>query len=673
MTNTTSDPHGAPAQLPTLFGHPTGLYTLFFAEMWERFSFYGMRALLIFYMTKEFLKYNDTTAYAIFGAYGGLVYMMPFFGGMIADRLIGARRAVVLGGALMATGHLMMAWESTIGFYGALALLICGNGFFKPNISTMVGSLYAKENLKRDGGFTIFYMGINLGAAMAPLVCGFIGEKYGYHYGFGLATFGMLIGLAVFVANVRITQILILGGSLVLGIGMFFLSKNPFLLATNAVIGTALIISGCVATMALQRGGLPRWAGAPTNPDRLKRSPLVYLGVAVAVPVIAWLVYANAKYNLIDYVFGENFIAELQEGGSLKDTLATFLDGISTPAGLILLTTWIGATAFLFVMALRSTKIVRHRMFVVLILTFFSFLFWAFFEQAGSSVNNFTDRNVDRVVESRVIEEADVGTTLDLVLTQEQLGYTNGDQLYTLDVLTKARQDLRAATEEAQGDSNDGADVVVAWTVSEDDIGMGIAEGSAEIPGSTFQAVNPSYILLFGLLFTALWGYLAKRKIEPSTPIKFSLGLLQLGLGFGAFWLGAQASDERGMVFAGWLLLGYLLHTTGELCLSPVGLSMVTKLSPKRLVSTVMGAWFLATAASSFLAAIIAQFTGVGHGGEGEVLIPAPVDTVHVYGDVFKIIAWLCIGSAAICLILSPLLSRWMHVGEDAEAEAETA
>ena len=182
-------------------------------------------------------------------------------------------------------------------------------------------------------------------------------------------------------------------------------------------------------------------------------------------------------------------------------------------------------------------------------------------------------------------------------------------------------------------------DVVIPWTISEDDIGMGIADSNSEIPGSIFQSVNPSYILLLGLLFTALWALLAKLKLEPSTPVKFAFGLMQLGLGFVAFWYGALCANERGMVFVGWLLLGYLLHTTGELCLSPVGLSMVTKLSPQRLVATVMGAWFLATAASSFVAAIIAQFTDVGEGGDGEQTIPIPLETVNVYGDVFKTVA----------------------------------
>ena len=671
MTSNASAPPADLDELPTLFGHPTGLYTLFFAEMWERFSYYGMRALLIFYMTKGFLLYDDPKAYSVLGAYAGLVYMMPFFGGMIADRLLGARRAVVLGGALMAAGHLLMTVEQGVAFYAALALLICGNGFFKPNISTIVGSLYSKNNPRRDGGFTIFYIGINLGAAMAPLACGYVGETYGWHYGFGLATFGMLTGLAVFVASVRVTQFLIMGGALLLGGGMFFLSTNPYLLMANGVIGLALIISGFVSTLALQRGGLPTWAGAPSNPEQLKHSGKVYLGVAVALPIVAWLVYANTRYNLVELIFGEDFLTSLLDGSSVEVVCVVLMKEIYTPAGLILFSTLIAGFVYLFMTALRSHTIVRHRMYVVLILTFFSLLFWAFFEQAGSSVNNYTDRNIDRVSEDRVVQESDIGSVIDVVLTQEQLGYTNGDQLYTLDVLTKARDAQRELVQNAEEGEEVSLDVVVSWTVSEDDVGMGLAESSDEIPASIYQSVNPSYILLFGLIFTALWGFLAKRGIEPSTPVKFALGLVQLGLGFVAFWYGAHVSDDRGMVFVGWLLLGYLLHTTGELCLSPVGLSMVTKLSPARLVSTVMGAWFLATAASSFLAAIIAQFTQVGHGGEGEALtIPAPIDTVHVYGGVYQIIAYLALGSGVVCFILSPILKRWMHEGEEVPEEA---
>lgn len=697
------------AQQPgTLFGHPTGLFTLFFAEMWERFSFYGMRALLLFYMLKGFLGYGDRDAYAIYGAYTALVYMTPLFGGMLADRLLGARRAVVLGGLLMAGGHLMMSAESDVAFFLALALLIVGNGFFKPNISTMVGSLYPQGSPKRDTGFTIFYMGINLGAAMSPLLCGYIGETYGWHYGFGLATLGMLTGLAVFVAPVRITQVLIMSGAVAAALGLFyFRPDNPFSTGVNIFVGIALLIAGVIAWVALGRGGLPAQVGAPSDPERLRRpvaGPIsaewsVYLLSLLSIPVLALLVSSNRDVTVIP----SSVVDSLKSSGNaILQVSADVLAQMSTPAGLILMLAGLVALVYLGMETFRLDKVPRERMYVVLILTFFSMLFWAFFEQAGSSVNNFTDRNVDRVAEERRLAAGDVGGTLtfripvqsrdpDLMrlplLTQEQIGHRNAspsmkprigeairieekrkgnlterevDQL--VDSATREdRLTMSGLTYLRAAAAAPGGSVTLQWMVTPDNLGMAI--GGSESPASVFQAVNPVYILLFGIAFSALWTFLGRIDLEPSTPLKFSLGLLQLGLGFGAFWYGAQSADERGMVVLFWVFLGYLLQTTGELCLSPVGLSMVTRLSPARLVSTVMGTWFLATAFSQFLAAIIAQFTGVTEGGYGEGLVPVPKETVHVYGDVFGTIALTAIGSAVVCLLLVPLLKRWMHEG----------
>ncbi len=656
--------HEATSTSPILFGHPTGLFTLFFAEMWERFSYYGMRALLVFYLIKGFLGYGDTNAYAVYGAYTALVYMTPFFGGLLADRLLGARRAVILGGTLMACGQLLLTVENTYAFFTGLALLICGNGFFKPNISTIVGALYPQGSSKRDGGFTIFYMGINLGAAMSPLLCGYVGETFGWHWGFGLASLGMLIGLAVFVAPRVVTQFLILVGALSAAAALIrFKPDNPFSIWVNVVVALSLVAAAIVALIALGSGGLSQGAGAPRDPERLRRRVLgpltaewaVYLGTAVAIPVFVLLVSGFAplteKQRGIS-VISEAFLQDLQASENpWVQIAATVVTEASRPAGLVLMLAGVLAFAYLGIETFRLDRIPRQRMYVVLILTFFSMLFWAFFEQAGSSVNNFTDRNVDRVFEDRTVTGADVGQTIRLQPTQEQLGYANGSQLFTLDALDKLRQ---------QHGNQLGFEI--DWQVTEGNVGMGIARRIREIPASTFQAVNPIYILVFGLAFTALWAVLAKLRLEPSTPVKFALGLLQLGLGFGVFWYGAQSADQRGMVGLWVLFAGYLLHTTGELCLSPVGLSMVTRLSPAHLVSTVMGAWFLATAFSQFLAAIIAQFTGVGHGeGNGAEGIPIPKETLHVYGDVFGKIAVAAVISAAICFLLAPILKRWMH------------
>jgi len=547
---------------------------------------------------------------------------------------------------LMAAGHLMMTIELAWAFYLALALLIAGNGFFKPNISTMVGQLYPTGSPKRDGGFTIFYMGINLGAALSPLVCGYVGETYGWHYGFGLATIGMLVGVATFVAPTRLTQFLILGGALGTGVSLLFLQNNIYSLAINLFVGAALIVAGGVAFVALGRGGLP--AGAGQAPPSARGKPLwpVYLATLVAIPVFMQLVQPT-------------------------NTLVLGPLGEWDLAGLLLIP--FGAISFgwLILETSRSQKIERERMTVALILIFFSMLFWAFFEQAGSSINNFTDRNVDRVIEARNTTPSDVGEVIDMrvplqtadaelerlpPLTQEQLGRSNGTEPpLTITALDALR------TEAGKSTARDAQ--VTRWTVAPGSEGMGV--GGAEIPTSLFQAANPVFILIFGLVFTMLWTWLASRRMEPSTPVKFALGLLQLGLGFVALWFGAQQADGRGVVAVSWLLLGYLLHTTGELCLSPVGLSMVTKLSPRRLVSTVMGAWFLATAFSGYLSGIIAGLTGVHGEGDGPQVVPPPVETVNLYGDVFGQIAIIAIVSSLICFALSPFLRKWMHEGVD--------
>ena len=644
----------------TLFGHPPGLFTLFFAEMWERFSFYGMRALLLLYMLKGFLGYGDSQAYAVYGAYTALVYLTPFFGGMLADRLIGARRAVVLGGLLMAAGHLTMAVENDIAFFLALALLICGNGFFKPNISTMVGSLYPVGSVKRDAGFTLFYMGINLGAAMSPLLCGYIGETYGWHYGFGLATIGMLAGLTVFVVPQRGAQLTILCGAIAAAAGLFlFRPESGMQIVINVFVAIALLAAGVVAWVALGRGGLPKGAGAPPDPKRLRVRiggvlPVewaVYLGTFLALPVVVLFVSGFAPFGGKSVtLIPDALLHGLQSGGAVAQILAVFVTEMARPAGLVLLIAGVVALTYLLLQTAKLAKEARERMFVVLILTFFSLMFWACFEQAGSSLNNFTDRNVNRVVAERTIAPADVGTTIRIQPTQAQLGYSNGAELFTLDALDALRSE------------HENPNFAIDWVVAADNPGMVLANRTDETPTSVFQSLNPAYILIFGLAFTALWGFLGARGWEPPTPYKFALGLAQLGLGFAAFWYGAALSDERGMVALQWLAIGYLLHTTGELCLSPVGLSMVTKLSPRRLVSTVMGAWFLATAFSQFLAAIIAQFTGVASPADTGSTIPAPIDTVHIYGGVFGGIALLAGVAAAVCLLLSPLLTRWMHL-----------
>jgi POT family proton-dependent oligopeptide transporter len=475
---------------------PKALRVLFFAETWERFSYYGMRALLVLYMTKHF-GFSDSRAYAVYGSYTALVYTTPLIGGMLADRLLGGRKAVVFGGLLMALGHFAMAFDPL--FYLALALLICGNGFFKPNISAIVGRVYPEKDAKRDRAFAIFYLGINLGAG-ASMVCGLLGESYGWHFGFSLAGFGMLIGLSVFLWGQRF-------------IGAAADPPDPVKLKE------------------------PFFAG-------LSREWLVYLLTVLAVAG-SWLLVQNGQ----------------------------ILGGLLSIVGVLALG---GLMAYLLLFAKPEE---RSPMFVAIVLTIFSAVFWAFFEQAGSSISLFTDRNVDRVVFGK------------------------------------------------------------------------------EIAASVFQSVNPAFVLVFTPVFIWLWRRLGAR--EPTTPLKFGLGVVQLALGFGALWFGASSAKETGLVPLVWLILGYMLQTTGELCLSPVGLSMITKLSPGRIVGVMMGAWFLASAMAQYVAALIAQLTGVK--GAEDAAGPLPrAATVMVYGDVFGAIAVIALIIGVLMCAVSPLLARRM-------------
>ncbi len=711
-TDSTADPQN----YPQLFGHPTGLYTLFFAEMWERFSYYGMRALLLFYMIKQ-LGFGDSDAYAIYGAYTALVYMTPFFGGMIADKLLGGRTAVVIGGLLMAAGHLLMSFQAEWMFFTALALLIAGNGFFKPNISTIVGSLYPPGSPKRDGGFTIFYIGINLGAAMAPLLCGYVGETYGWHYGFGLATIGMLVGLAVFIAPTIVTQIMILATALFSAIGLIvFNPGDVFTFWTNVSVALALVVAGITAVMALARGGLPDEVGKTPKPETyFSNLTKVLVLTAVVIPILVFLVSGFKVIpgvNEMQTLIPDSVIHPMENSESkLVKGLAEFVKEASRPAGLILVIAGLFASLFLIKEAIRMDKVGRERMFVIFVLTFFSLLFWAFFEQSGSSLNNFTDRNVDRVMETSTATQADHEKTAKLALvtgsgdqslddldflSQEYLGHVNSNPSLK-DKLAKAITNVEMGKEESKRPSKedlektiqaihnqdvftmsgltylrenakrDGAtpdDKWINWTYTipdQADSAGSLGLGGVEIPASVFQSINPIFIMVFGLVFTALWGIMASIGIEPSTPVKFALGLVQLGIAFLCPYLGAQMADANGMVPVIWIVLTYLFMTTGELCLSPVGLSMVTKLSPARLVSTVMGSWFLATAFSQFLAAIIAQYATVNDGGN---IVPGPSETVHIYGDVYFGIAICSLAAGGLCLLLSPLLTRWMHQNE---------
>lgn len=492
---------GVEAAGKTWLGHPRGLFLLFFAEMWERFSYYGMRAILIFYLTKHFL-FGEDRAYLLYGAYTSLVYITPVIGGYLADRFLGPRKAVLVGGVFIAIGHFLIAITEgpggqdgfyLNGFYLALASIIVGTGFLKANISVLVGELYPRDDARRDPAFSIFYMGINVGGMMGPIICGLLGELYGWSWGFGAAGVGMLLGLVMFVW------------------------LKPWLLGKGEPPAPAQLRAPVAAGLSQE------W--------------IIYLGAALGVVAI-WLVIRYAE--LLGYaLLGFAALTVLYIVWRTMKTLG---------------------------------KVDRDRMFAALFLIALNPLFWGLFEQTGSSLNIFTDRNVDRAI--------------------------------------------------------------LGW----------------EVPASMFQSVNSVFIILLAPLFAVLWTILDKRRLEPSSPAKFGIGLILCGAGFLVLVAGAAMAGEN-LTPVLFVFLIYLFHTMAELCFSPVGLSAMTRLSVPSMVGLVMGTWFLTMAAGNFIAGLIARATGSGDaGGVTQVL------------DVYSRIGWFAIVVGGLVLLVSPYIKRLMHL-----------
>ncbi len=501
-------------QEKTFLGHPRGLFILFFTEMWERFSFYGMKALLIFYLTKYHL-FSDSAGNLIIGSYAALVYAVPVIGGFIADKYLGFRKAIIFGGIMLVLGHLGMAFEGNAAtrsvtgeitrdefalqvFYFSLSLIVLGVGFLKANISSLVGELYTVGDKRRDSGFTLFYMGINLGSFLATIVCVWLGEKFGWSYGFGAAGVGMLFGLATFIS----------GKKLLMGKGE---SSNPEFLEKKSL--------------------------------GLKNEWIVYI-LSVLSTLIFWqMVQRHEAVSTALMVAG---------GASLIYIIyyaITQLDGKE-----------------------------REQLIALTILIVFTIIFWALFEQAYTSLNLFADRILDR----------------------------------------------------------------------------------GDIPAGTFLSLNALFIILLAPVFAWLW--IKMGKYNPNTAVKFSIALLLVGLGFGSLVFGINISGT-GKVAIIWLVLTYLLHTSGELCLSPVGLSAVTKLSPAKIVGFMMGVWFLATASSEFIASVLANVASVDtSNGTAPDLNLAK----QSYLTLFEYLFYTGIGFGVLLLILSPIIKKLMH-GVDKE------
>lgn len=584
-----------------LFGHPKGLYVCFTTELWERFSFYGMKYLLLLYLTKYHL-FSDEAGFDVLGSYAGLVYALPVIGGLIADRYLGMRKSVLFGGILLSLGHILMAVEGhqainyaagtilandlTLAtgqvlvagtvltesitfrdtaalnvFYFALALIVMGVGYLKPNISTIVGKLYSKDDPRRDSGFTIFYMGINVGSFFATIICAYLGETYGWKYGFGAAGIGMIFGLFSFMRG----QKYLYGHAE---------PSNPESL-TEKVFGPVnrewLIYLLSLPFLAVI------WL-------LVQHEPVVYFAqnLFLIVAIVSIILYSMVHERTAD----NNKTAYLFAAGAIILGVVAVIVQVEFVASTALVSEFLLYAAIALIVAFIVYGFKTHnsaefgRTVVLMILILSTVVFWALFEQSAGSMTLYADRVVDREV------------------------------------------------------------------------------GGITFTAGQFGSLNAGFIMLLSIPFAALWVWLAKRNLEPSTPVKFGLGILQAGLGFGVLVLGAQFPDQAGKVAAIWLALAYLLHTTGELCLSPVGLSAVTKLSISRVVGVSMGTWFLATALSETVATRLGKLAAIEtNGGEATDVASALAN----YTNLFEFLMYVGIGAGFFVFLISPLLRRAMH------------
>ena len=477
----------------SFMGHPRGLATLFFTEMWERFSYYGMRALLTLFMTTATIGANPgmgfdvTTAGAIYGLYTSLVYILALPGGWVADNLWGQRKAIWVGGWIIAAGHFTMAVPGTFTFFLGLFFIICGTGLLKPNVSTIVGDLYPEGGARRDAGFSVFYMGINLGAFFGPLVTGFLGEGYQWHWGFGAAGIGMVLGLIQYR----------LGQPYLGDIGHLTTDKRP----------------EEVAAMSRKFFG-------------------TFFAILAGVTAFGYLVYTG--------------------------TIPVTITQIATRLGQGVLVLVAGYFVYVWTLGGHTAE-ENKKMAVIFWLFLLIAVFWSGFEQAGTSLNLFARDLTDRSI----------------------FGF--------------------------------------------------------EIPASTLQSINAGFIILLAPVFGMLWVWLDSRQVNPSIPMKACLGLLGLAAGFFVLAWGAANASPDNLVSPAWLVVTYFLHTVGELCISPIGLSAITKLSPKRRVGQMMGIWFVGAALGNLFAGLV--------GGQLENMMPT---------DLFRTVAMIIGGVGIVAIVVSP-------------------
>jgi POT family proton-dependent oligopeptide transporter len=614
---------GATATAPAddFFGHPRGLATLFFTELWERFSYYGLRALLVLFMTAPAgaaasnpgLGFETPKATAIYGLYTAFVYLLALPGGWVADNIWGQQRSVFVGGCIIAAGHFSLALpalglpEETF-FYLGLVLIVVGTGLLKPNISTMVGDLYPEGGARRDAGFSVFYMGINFGAILGPTLCGWLGEGFSWHWGFSLAGFGMLAGLVSYKLGIEN-----LGGAGTLDVedeaARQRKSRN-FYLATAAT-AAAVVAFGFLATsgaIAVTLTQVAEAVGVGIIVVTVLFFAYLTLGGRGALSIAAFFVAATVVTN--GFVDGWALASQLAVGATVLAFIVVNIGRLVAPQ---------------FEMSLK-----KKRLFVIFWLFLLSALFWSGFEQAGSSLNLFA-----RDLTARSFGPGAGSPMIGLLATLIVLGLPAAYVAYrvfrreNLWWVGKAGVSLLCVLVV-------GFLGYVAYQIS----------GGWTVPASMLQNINPTFIVILAPVFGGLWTWLAQRNANPSIPVKFALGLFGLSGGFFVVAWGAAQATAENPVGVHWLVVTYFLHTCGELCLSPVGLSSMTKLAPENRVGQMMGIWFVSTALGNLFAGLIAgRLEGlnpsglfwvvaviVGAGGIAALLSAPPVK--RLMGDV---------------------------------------
>ncbi|MFK7937115.1 MAG: peptide MFS transporter [Saprospiraceae bacterium] len=564
-----------------VLGHPSALFTLFFTEMWERFSYYGMRAILVLFLTSAMIDggwaWSRAEALSLYGTYTSLVYLTPILGGFLADKYMGYRNAVALGALVMTLGHASMAFETPMTLYIGIGCLIIGNGFFKPNITSIISNIYADYPEKKDGAYTIFYMGVNAGAFLGIMLCGYLGEKIGWGYGFGLAGIFMFLGMLQFW----------------FGQGIFGeIGKKP-----NPETDEAVQLK----------------AGERLNPFTTLDKILMAIA---AVLGIAWVI--NDPVSTIG-------------GGGLFNFNIGSLDGATA----VILIAVVSFFILLFSRIGRYDVITSDRMIAVGIFAFFTVFFWAAFEQAGGSMTIFASDYTDRSLEGGWAMGFKIFNTLLTIIP--------------LAIITYVLWLLFQQTFEKYSLSNIilGISFLMIWGVVLWMIQREFSQTGTEVQASWFSILNSFFIITCAPFFSRWW----ESKYNPSAAVKYALGLILLGIGFAALAFGAMSIPQGAAVAAvsmAWLVIAYFFHTMGELCLSPVGLSYVSKLVPARMIAFMFGIWYLAIAIGNKTAGTL--------GGMID-----QITSEYSLTTFFLIFTLIPIGAGVILILLNPLIKKLMH------------